>query len=88
MTTVHPAPRTVRSVRPVLSDVTGGNEPGPRVRRLRERRRLRREELLVGVVLLIALGAALVILGLQWLNSGPSAAAVVRVGAHIMGGPL
>ena len=65
---------TVRSVPPVAApaDVEGGG-PGERLRRLRQRRRLVREELLTIAVLLVALVATLVVLGLQWLDTGQSA---------------
>jgi hypothetical protein len=62
--------------------------PGVRLRRLRRRRRLLREELLAVAFLVIALAATLAVLGLEWLGSGPSAnSAVVGAPAQIYGGP-
>ena len=49
-----------------------GGGPGERLRRLRRRRRLLREELLALAVLALALAATLAVLGLQWLGSGQS----------------
>jgi hypothetical protein len=64
---------TVRSVPPLTATAgAAGGGPGERLRRLRQRRRLVREELLTVAVLLLALAATLVVLGLQWLDSGPS----------------
>jgi hypothetical protein len=63
---------TVRSVPPLTAAAGAQGVPGERLRRLRQRRRLVREELLTVSVLLLALAATLVILGLQWLDSGPS----------------
>jgi hypothetical protein len=63
----------VRSAAPTAvtaSAAAGG--PGERIRRLRQRRRLVREELLAVAILVIALVATLVVLGLQWLGSGQS----------------
>lgn len=64
---------TVGSVPPRVApaDADGGG-PGERLRR-RRRRRLVREELFTVFVLLLALVATLVVLGLQWLDSGQSA---------------
>jgi hypothetical protein len=70
------------------ADADGGG-PGERLRRLRQRRRLLREELLAVDILVIALAATLVVLGLQWLGSGqsvtPSTAPVPAY--NIVGGP-
>ena len=44
--------------------------PGQRLRRLEQRRRLVREELLAVLVLLLALGATVAVLATQWLGSG------------------
>ena len=64
---------TVRSVAPmVASAAADGGGPGERLRRLRRRRRLLREELLAVGILVVALAATLVVLGLQWLGSGQS----------------
>jgi hypothetical protein len=80
---------TVRSVSPKVSSArveSGG--PGVRLRRLQRRRRLLREELLAVAVLVIALAATLTVLGLQWLDSGPSAtSAGVGAPAYTYGGP-
>jgi hypothetical protein len=63
----------VRSAAPtaVTASADGGG-PGERIRRLRQRRRLVREELLAVAILVIALVATLAVLGLQWLGSGQS----------------
>lgn len=61
----------VRSV--VAGNTAGDNSDiGPRRRRRLARRRLVREEILAVLVLVAALAATLVLLGLQWLNSGGS----------------
>jgi len=77
---------TVRSAPPVLGAAAADHTPGVRLRRLRQRRRLVREELLAVAVLVIALAVTLTVLGLQWLDSGPVA---VSAGwpIHIYGGP-
>jgi hypothetical protein len=64
---------TVRSLPPVVAptDAAGGG-PGERLRRLRRRRRLLREQWLAVAVLVVALAATLMVLGLQWLDSGQS----------------
>ncbi len=69
MTTVRPVP-TVGAVPPKVApaDAEGG-DAGERQRR-RRHRRLVREELLTVGVLLLALVVTLVVLGLQWLDSG------------------
>jgi hypothetical protein len=80
----------VRSATPtvVSSDADGGG-PGERLRRLRARRRLVREELLVVGILVIALAATLVVLGLQWLGSGQSVTSSTTPAPayNIIGGP-
>ena len=64
---------TVRSAAPTaVTAGADGSGPGERLRRLRQRRRLVREELLAVAILVIALVATLVVLGLQWLGSGQS----------------
>jgi hypothetical protein len=83
MTVVRSAPPTVAS-----TDADGGG-PGERLRRLRQRRRLLREEFVAVAILVIVLAATLVVLGLQWLGSGqsvtPSTAPVPAY--NINGGP-
>jgi hypothetical protein len=85
MTIVRSAPPTVAS-----TDAAGGG-PGERFRRLRQRRRLVREELLAVAVLVIALAATLAVLGLQWLGSGqsvtPSTVPAPAYNSNIIGGP-
>jgi hypothetical protein len=73
---------------PLSTDADGGG-PGERLRRLRQRRRLLREELLAVAVLVIALVATLVVLGLQWLGSGQSVtpSTAPRPAYNIIGGP-
>ena len=63
-------------------------ELGPRRRRRLARRRLFREELLAVLVLVAALAATLVLLGLQWLNSGSSStpAGAAAGSIHFLGG--
>jgi hypothetical protein len=78
---------TVRSVLPeVASPDAEGVGPGERLRRLRLRRRLVREKLLTVAVLLLALAATLVVLGLQWLDSGQSTSpnSVIAVVHHLV----
>jgi hypothetical protein len=76
--------------RPALTLPPGASQPGPRIQRLRQRRRLVREELAVIVILVIALVATLVILAFQWLGSGTSTSAVgiPRAVSHLIGGSL
>jgi hypothetical protein len=80
----------VRSATPTATTAhADGGSPGERLRRLRERRRLAREELIAVAILVVALAATLVVLGLQWLGSGQS---VTPTGARapayeIIGGP-
>jgi hypothetical protein len=81
---------TVRSAAPnVASRDADGSGPGERLRRLRKRRRLLREELLAVAILVIALAATLVVLGLQWLGSGQSVTPSARPvpAFNIIGGP-
>jgi hypothetical protein len=80
---------TARSV--VAERATAGKgDIGPRRRRRLARRRLVREEILAVLVLVAALAATLVLLGLQWLNSGgsnpPTGTGVVSI--HFLGGFL
>ena len=79
----------VRSATPtvVSSDADGGG-PGERLRRLRARRRLVREVLVVRI-LVIALAATLVVLGLQELGSGQSVTSSTTPAPayNIIGGP-
>ncbi len=77
---------TVRSVPPLPAPrAAEGGGPGERLRRLRQRRRLVREELLTIAVLVLALAATLVVLGLQWLDSGQSTSpnSVIAVVHHL-----
>jgi ferric-dicitrate binding protein FerR (iron transport regulator) len=80
----------VRSAAPtgVSADADGGG-PGERLRRLRQRRRLVREEILAVAILVIALATTLVVLGLQWLGSGQSVTTSTGPARayNIMGGP-
>jgi hypothetical protein len=80
---------TVRSVPPITPSAradSGG--PGARLRRLQRRRRLLREEWLAVAVLVIALAVTLTVLGLQWLDSGPTAtSAGAGAPAYTYGGP-
>jgi hypothetical protein len=79
---------TVRSAPPVVAPAVADGAPGARLRRLERRRRLLREELLAVAVLIIALAITLVVLGLQWLDSGPSAvSSAAGLSAYIHGGP-
>ncbi len=69
MKTVRPA--THVAIPPEATAPHAGDDgPGARLRRLHHRRRLLREELLAIAVLIIALAATLLVLGLQWLGSG------------------
>jgi hypothetical protein len=80
---------TVRSATPLAtSDGADGGGPGERLRRRRQRRRLVREQLLAVAILVIALAATLVVLGLQWVGSGQNVTPTsVRAPAqHIIGG--
>jgi hypothetical protein len=62
---------TVRSAPPEVAAAPADGSPGARLRRLKQRRRLLREELIAAAVLVIALAVTLAVLGLQWLDSGP-----------------
>jgi type VI protein secretion system component VasF len=69
MTTVHPGPTTTPQ-----SNAGAVSPPlGPRQQRRAERRRLVREQLLAVAVLVVALAITVLLLGLQWLDSGTSA---------------
>jgi hypothetical protein len=61
---------------------TDEGAPGERVRRLRRRRRLMREEFMAVAVLLVFLAATVAVLATQWLESGPSASAGGPVPVH------
>lgn len=62
--------------------------PGERLRRLRRRQRLVREELLAVLVLLIALAVTVTVLAMQWLSSGTSTGSASTPPAYtIVGGP-
>lgn len=52
--------------------------PGERLRRLRQRRRLLREELLAVSILLIALAITVAVLATQWLGENPAGSQGVR----------
>jgi hypothetical protein len=88
--------KTVRPATPVAITTVGSashaddDGPGARLRRLHHRRRLLREELLAVAILVIALAATLLVLGLQWLGSGqPGTAGAVRAPTYLntVGGP-
>jgi hypothetical protein len=61
-----------------------------RLQRLRRRKRLFREELLVVLVLLLALCVTVTVLAMQWLDSAPSTSGinVPRTTYTILGGPI
>ena len=61
---------TAPSVLPELPDVVALPDLPQRSRRRKMRRRLAREQIIVACVLVLALVATLVILGMQWLDSG------------------
>ena len=84
MTTVHPqsaAPPTDAA----LMEVPTGEVliVGQRLRRLEQRRRLVREQIVAVVVLLIALAATVAVLAMQWLGSGPTASGAAPATAGI-----
>lgn len=89
MKTVRPA--TPVAIPPVGSAPDADDDgPGARLRRRHHRRRLFREELLAIAVLIIALAATLLVLGLQWLGSGQSGtpgAVPAPTYLNIVGGP-
>jgi hypothetical protein len=78
---------TVRSASPVVAAAHADGGPGARLRRLQQRRRLLREELIAAAILVIALAVTLTVLGLQWLDTGPSAVASAGMVVSIYGGP-
>lgn len=89
MTTVHPP-----SAPPLLGAASGEVVPelhtGERLRRLEQRRRLLREQLLAVLVLLIALAVTVAVLATQWLESGPAnttPAAPAKAGV-VLSGPV
>jgi hypothetical protein len=69
MTMIRSAPKTASSPRPESGT-------GERLQRLHHRRRLFREELLVVLFLLLALTVTVTVLGMQWLDSGPSTSGI------------
>jgi hypothetical protein len=72
MTTVH-SPRAAPPTDATLVEVpTGEVLIGDRLRRLEQRRKLVREQILAVVVLLVALAATVAVLAMQWLGSGPT----------------
>jgi hypothetical protein len=76
MTAVHP-PRAAPSTDAALVEVpTGEVVIGDRLRRLEQRRKLVREQILAVVVLLVALAATVGVLAMYWLGSGPAATAL------------
>lgn len=82
MTMIRSAPKTDSPPRPESG-------PSERLQRLHRRRRLFREELLVVLVLLLALAVTVTVLGMQWLDSGPSISGIaVPHPIHVLlGGP-
>lgn len=77
MTMVRPGiRRSASSKGDVPTEDSGPHEPGTRQRRRLERQRVVREQILTLVVLAAALAVTLVLLGLQWLDSGGSSPAV------------
>jgi hypothetical protein len=82
MTMIRSAPKT---------DSRPSPERGPseRLQRLHRRQRLFREELLVVLILLLALAVTVTVLGMQWLDSGPSTSGInVPHPIHtLLGGP-
>ena len=88
MTTVHPP-----SAPPLLGAAPGEVVPelqtGERLRRLEQRRRLLREQLLAVLVLLIALAVTVAVLAMQWLESGPSTAGAAPANPGVvLAGPV
>jgi hypothetical protein len=69
MTMIRSAPKTDSPPRPE----SGTSE---RLQRLHRRQRLFREELLVVLFLLLALTVTVTVLGMQWLDSGPSTSGI------------
>jgi hypothetical protein len=72
------------------SPVDAGRGPGERLLRLRQRRKLVREEILALLVLFVALAITVAVLAMQWLGStatDPSAVAVpLKLVATFLGG--
>lgn len=85
---VPAAPVPARAVRDrdlvSQSPQTPQSRPGERLRRLRQRRKLLREELLAVLVLLLLLGVTVAVLVTQWLGSGQSTSAL----SHLLGSQL
>jgi hypothetical protein len=78
---------------PGVVDVRRPALPGDRMRRLQQRRRLAREQLLAVLFLLVALAITVGVLAMQWLgNGGPTsgtpAAAPTVVTNILSGGPV
>jgi hypothetical protein len=83
MTMIRSAPKADSPVRPE----SGSTE---RLQRLRRRKRLFREELLVVLVLLLALCLTVTVLAMQWLDSGSSTSSinVPNPTNTLLGGPI
>lgn len=83
MTTVHP-PTAPPLLGAASGEVPGELRTGERLRRLEQRRRLLREQLLAVLVLLIALAVTVAVLATQWLESGPSTAGAAPAKAGVV----
>jgi hypothetical protein len=79
----------IRSAPKAGSPPRSGSGSSERLQRLRRRKRLFREELLVVVVLLLALCLTLTVLAMQWLDSAPATSSInVPNATHtLLGGP-
>ena len=79
----------IRSAPKTASPQSPESGPSERLQRLHRRRRLFREELLVVLFLLLALALTVTVLGMQWLNIGPSTSGInVPHPIHtLLGGP-
>jgi hypothetical protein len=82
MTMIRSAPTAASPPRPE----SGSSE---RLQRLRRRKRLFREELLVVFVLLLALCVTVTVLAMQWLDSAPATSSinVLHSTYTLLGGP-